>query len=152
MVVRRLIQTDDQVQATAAPGTRTVDVAATRSVLRNRGIVRSAELVDAVQRLDTTTDPATAEAIMQWINDEYESRSGGQIIGLFGRCYLGHPFVDHRIDLAGAFILQHFTRDETPPGPYGAARPFARNTAYTFIEVYDDGSVIPIRADGRPVI
>lgn len=150
MAVRRIVQTNTHATTTAAP--QVTDFAATRSITRNRQVIRSGELMETVQRLDTTTDPATALAIMQWINDEYEARQGGTLVGLFGKCYLGHPYVDHRMDLSGGHILEHYQRSEEPPGPYRAARPFARSDAYTFIEVYDDGAVIPIRTDGRPVL
>lgn len=153
MPMRRVVQTNLDPQGLAqGPQSRTVDAAASRTVDRNRRTVRSADLLEAVQRLDTTIDPATAQAIMQWINDEYESRQGGQLVGLFGKCYLGAPYVDHRLDLGGGYILEHFTRDQEPPPAFRAARPFARSDAYVFIEVYGDGSVVPVRADGRPVI
>lgn len=154
MVVRRVVQTgtERQTQASRGPISRNVDVAAARAIDRNRRAVRSQELIEAVQHLDVTTDPATAQAIMQWINDEYESRQGGTLVGLFSRCYLGAPYVDHRLDLSGGHILEHFTREQSPPGPFQAARPLARSNAYIFVEVYDDGTVVPVRADGRPVI
>lgn len=153
MAVRRVVHTStDQAQVAQGGASRTVDVAAGRTIDRNRRAIRSQDLVEAVRSLDTATDPAVAQAIMQWINDEYESRQGGALIGLFSRCYLGAPYVDHRLDLSGGYILEHFTREQNPPGPFQAARPFARSDAYIFIEVYDDGSVVPVRADGRPVI
>ena len=154
MAVRRIVQTDTDQQTQSARNvySRTVDVAAGRTVDRNRRTIRSRELIEAVQSLDTTSDPATAQAVMRWINDEYESRQGGQIVGLFSRCYLGAPYVDHRLDLGGSCIIEHYTRVQTPPGAFQAARALARNNAYIFIEVYDDGSVIPIREDGRSII
>lgn len=154
MNVRRRVQpgTDQQARVEQHTGTRPADLAAGRTVDRNRRAVRSKELVEAVQRLDTTTDSATAHAIMQWINDEYESRQGGTLVGLFSRCYLGSPYVDHRMDLTGGHILEHYTREDTPPPAFHPARPFARSDAYIFVEVYDDGTVVPIRPDGRPVI
>jgi len=150
--MRRVVRSSDQHQVSTGHQGRTVDQASARHLDRNRRVTRTADLVESVQRLDTTTDPAMAQAILRWIQDEYDSRQGGVILGLFSRCYLGAPYVDHRLDLSGGLILEHFTGAETPPGPFQAARPFARSDAYTFIEVYDDGTVIPVRADGRPVI
>lgn len=152
MVTRRVVQTNQQQAADIAQGGRTADVAASRTIDRNRRAVRSEELVKAVQSLDTTTDPQMAEAIKKWIAEEYEKRQGGRLVGLFGKCYLGEPYVDHRLDLGGSWILEHFTRDQEPPPPFGAARPFARNDAYVYVEVYDDGAVVPIRGDGKPVL
>ena len=153
MAVRRVIQTNEQQsQTSASVQARSKDFAALRSVDRNRRVSRAPELLEAVQRLDTSTDPATALAIMKWISEEYESRQGGILLGLFGKCYLGGDFVDHRMDLAGGYILEHFTHAQTPPMPFQAARPYARSSAYAFVEVYDDGAIVPVRPDGRPVV
>lgn len=142
---------DQQAKADGHASGAFVDQAAARTVTRNRRALRSQDLIQSVQRLDTTSDPATAQAIMQWINDEYDARQGGKILGLFSRCYLGEPYIDHRLDLSGGCILEHYSQAESPPSPFLAARPLARNSAYLFIEVYDDGAVIPVRQDGRPV-
>lgn len=151
MALRRIVQTD-QTSSTVEGRARVVDHAATRSIERNRSIVRSADLIQTVQQLDTTADAAAMREIMQWIHDEYADRQVGQLAGLFGKCYLGSPYVDHRLDLTGGFIVEHFTRDQEPPPPFNAARPLARSDAYIFVEVYTDGTAIPIRPDGRPVI
>lgn len=152
--MRRIILTDTDQQTRVAHNTGSipVDIAASRIVDRNRRSIRSQELIEAVQRLDVTTDPAAANAIMKWINDEYANRQGGTLLGLFSRCYLGDPYVDHRLDLSGGYIVEHYTRDQSPPAPFQGARPLARSNAYIYIEVYDDGTVVPVRADGRPVI
>lgn len=154
MTIRRRVQT-----SSGQPGLRSdlassrqVDVAAARTIDRNRRVIRDEELLAAVQRLDTTTSPTMVAALMRWIEDEFERRQGGQLIGLFGRCYLGPPYVDHRMDLGGGFIVEHFTRGQSPPLPFREARPLARSNAYAYVEVYDDGALVPIRTDGRPVI
>jgi hypothetical protein len=152
MVNRRIVQTNRQQEALAGPAARTTDLAAARTVDRNRRTVRSQELVAAVQALDTTTDPQLLDAVKQWIREEYDNRQGGQLVGLFSRCYLGHPYVDHRLDLSGGLILEHFTAADDPPPPFLPARPFARSDAYIYVEVYSDGAVVPVRADGRPVV
>lgn len=119
--------------------------------LRNRAARRSAELVDAVSRLDTVTDPAVQKELADWINAMYEERGGGDLVGLFGHCYLGGDFVDHEMDLTGG-ILRHFKSTEPPPPAYVGARPLARSQAYLYIEVYSDGSIVPIRHDGSSAI
>ena len=153
MTIRRRVQTNpsrnDLRADLAAPPQ--VDMAAARTIDRNRRVVRDEQLLAAIQRLDTTTSPAMVDALMRWIHDEYERRQGGKLLGLFGRCYLGPPYVDHRMDLDGGFILEHFTRAQSPPLPFRQARPLARSSAYIYVEVYDDGALIPIRTDGRPV-
>lgn len=152
MASRRIVQTNQQQNAEHSTSARSTDVAAAQTLGRLRRVIRSEDLVRAVQSLDTATDPQMLQAIMQWINEEYESRQVGRLVGLFGKCYLGEPYVDHRFDLSGGMILEHFARADEPPPPFRPARPFARSDAYAYIEVYDDGTVVPIRADGRPVL
>jgi hypothetical protein len=152
MTFRRIVQTTRQQNVGQSTSGRTTDVAALHTLDRLRRVVRSEDLVRAVQSLDTATDPQMLKAIMDWITEEYENRQGGLLVGLFGKCYLGEPYVDHRFDFGGSMILEHFKRSEEPPPAFRPARPFARSDAYAYIEVYDDGTVIPIRADGRPVL
>lgn len=117
---------------------------------RARRTRRAAELVEAVSRIDTATDPATLQALAAWIDDAYAQREGGELLGLFARCYLGPPYIDHRLSLAGT-ITEHYTPgDQVPPG-FLPCRALARSDAYLFIEVYSDGQVIPIRATGDAV-
>jgi hypothetical protein len=149
---RRIVQVGQQSTARTDTRTREIDLAATRSVSRNRKHIRTDELLDAVRSLDTTTDPAVMQAIIDVINEEYEQRQVGRIVGLFSRCYLGAPYVDHRLDLAGTMILEHYERTSAPPPPFSTARPVVRNDAYLYVEVYDDGSIVPVRGDGRPVL
>ena len=152
MTFRRIVQTNQQQNTERSTSERTNDVAAMQTLDRLRRVVRSEDLVRAVQSLDTATDPQMLQAIMQWINEEYENRQVGRLVGLFGKCYLGEPYVDHRFDMSGSMILEHFARAEEPPPPFRPARPFARSDAYAYIEVYDDGTIVPIRADGRPIL
>lgn len=152
MVIRRVVKASQEHEINTVQADSATDFASARTIERNRSVVRSEDLVRAVQSLDTTTDPQMLEAIKKLIADDYESRQGGRLVGLFGKCYLGEPFIDHRFDLSGSMILEHFTRDQEPPPPFIPARPFARSEAYAYIEVYDDGCVIPIRGNGKPVL
>lgn len=119
--------------------------------MKNRSKRRSAELLEAIAQIDTITDPATQGELAAWINERYEERGGGTLVGLFGHCYLGDPYIDHRMDISGN-IIQHFKPADSVPGPFAAARPLARSTAYLFIEIYDDGQVVPVRPDGSSAI
>ncbi|WJZ01375.1 hypothetical protein [Corynebacterium freiburgense] len=117
--------------------------------LENRRKIRSAEILQAVRNLDHTQDDAYRLELIQWIENAYAERMGGVLTGLFSKCYLGHPYIDHRLTITGN-IIEHYTRAETPPPPYDKARPFILSGAYEFVEVYSDGEVIPISADGSP--
>lgn len=112
-----------------------------------RDAPRSAEIMQAVQLLDATTDEAYIEELMNWFVQAYADRQGGELVGLMAKCYLGPEFIDHQMSLEHG-ILQHYVRGQEVPPPFNLARPYSRNAAYEFVEVYADGEIIPVRADG----
>lgn len=118
--------------------------------LANRLKPRHCELLQALTNVDASVDQVAQVRIMQWIREEYEARRGGQVIGMFAKCYLGPPFVDHKLDLFGS-ILQHFSPSEDPGYPYSQARGLVRSGSYAFIEIYSDGQIVPILPDGTAV-
>lgn len=115
---------------------------------RNRHTPRSQELLDAIARIDTETNALAAQEIMEWVRSQYEERGGGEILGLFSKCYLGAPFVDHVMTLTG-LICEHYRWEDTVPGAYVLARNLAANPAYEYVEVYSDGALVPVRSDGK---
>lgn len=121
-----------------------------RLTVKNRLKPRTAELMAAVERLDTTVDTAAHAEVIAWIRDEYDARQGGMLIGLFSTCNLGHPYVDHKLSLAQT-ILEHYSQADDPGYPYNKARGLVRSRAYAFIEIYSDGAIVPIRPDGTSV-
>lgn len=120
-------------------------------VIRNRKKLRSRELLDAIRALDVTTDEQTRKELLDKIQAEYAERNGGTILGLFSKCYLGEPFVDHRLSIAET-ILEHYQRNDIVPEPFSSARILAQSSMYIYIEIYSDGSIVPIRSDGSGVI
>lgn len=112
-----------------------------------RSARRSADILESLHRLDTAPSPQAQREIIAWLDEVYASRQGGTLLGLFGHCYLGAPYVDHAFSMTGD-ILDHYTPDSPVPHIYQAARPFAISTAYAFIEIYSDGQIIPVRPDG----
>jgi hypothetical protein len=121
---------------------------AARSARRLR---RPHELLEAIAALDTVADESVRAQILDWIQQSYEDRGGGILLGLFGKCYLGSPYVDHRMSLDGS-ILEHFKGDENVPPAFEPCRALVRSSAYAYIEVYADGQVVPIRTDGSSAI
>lgn len=117
-------------------------------VVRARRMPRSRDVIQAVLDIDVATDPMTRKQLTDWLKETYDLRGGGQLIGLFAKCHLGHPYVDHRLALVGE-ILDHYAPSDTVPEPYAKARAFARNDAYLYIEIYADGAVIPVRPNGE---
>lgn len=153
---RRVVQlgTADPVQLDApsrldVPASATVprDAVAEQLERRNRAKPRSRELLDAIARLDTEPDALARQQIMEWIRKEYDERGGGELLGLFSRCYLGAPYVDHAMTVAG-YICEHYRRGDPVPALYNGARSLAANPAYEYVEIYGDGGVVPIRGNG----
>jgi len=150
---RRVVAPDAATSALQGRGAVTVGTGASTSSLleaRARGLRRSEELMKAIGTLDAQPSAEAAAAVMRWIREEYDARGGGMLAGLFGRCYLGAPYVDHVMTLSGE-ICEHYTSADAVPAMYGAARALAANPAYQYVEVYTDGAVVPIRPDGSAV-
>lgn len=122
-----------------------------RELERRRRQRRSPGLLEAVSRLDAEPSLEAQAKIMEWLRKEYEERGGGPLIGLFSRCYLGPPYVDHMLNLLGQ-ICEHYSLGESPESPYLPARALVQNRAYAYVEVYADGAVIPVRTDGTQAV
>jgi len=120
-------------------------------VIGNRKKPRSKALLEAIQSLDTTTDAAARSELLNQIAADYAERNGGLLLGLFAKCHLGPPFVDHRLSL-GEAILEHYRREDLVPEPFSGARSLAQSAMYIYIEIYSDGKIVPVRPDGTCVI
>jgi len=149
---RRLLGEGQRTTSSVAPAitgasARTL-TQAERQARRQR---RDPAILAAVRRLDVAPDLISQTAIIDWLHEAYEARGGGVLIGLFGHCYLGSPYVDHAFDLSGQ-ILCHYTPAETVPVVYVPARPLALSEAYAYIEIYGDGQIVPVRPDGSPAV
>ena len=120
-------------------------------VARSRRATRSRDILQAVVDIDVATDPATRKQLTDWLKEAYDLRGGGDLVGLFAKCHLGYPYVDHKLAIVGE-ILEHYTPGDTVQDPFGRARAYARNDAYLFIEIYSDGAVVPVRANGESAV
>lgn len=109
------------------------------------------DVVAAARSIDAAPTPQAQVEVRKWLQEVYEARGSGPLIGLFGHCYLGGPYIDHVIGLDGV-IVEHYTPLQAVPAPYVSARPFAVSEAYAYIEIYADGQIIPVRPDGTPVV
>lgn len=121
-----------------------------RSALALRMRLRSQQVMQTMTVVDAQVDQVAKVELMQWIRDEYAQTYGGMIIGTFARCYLGPPYVDHKLDLLGS-ILEHYGPNDDPGQPYSNARGLVRSGAYAFVEIYSDGQIVPILPDGTAV-
>lgn len=145
-VVRRRITTTP---ASAPLSARPVGVVSTthRYQRAQRRLRRPSELIHAIAQVDPTVDPQAQHDLIDWIKEFYAQNNGGELIGMFSKCYLGHPYVDHQLSLAGS-IVDHYRASDLPPPQFATCRPLARSDSYLFIEVYSDGEIVPIRIDG----
>ena len=108
---------------------------------------RHSGLFEAVHRLDTQLDAATRRQLVDWITDQYATDYGDVPLGFLARCYLGPPYVDHRLDLVRS-IVEHFQPVDAVPEPFNGARMLARLSSYEYVEVYASGTLVPVRVDG----
>lgn len=136
--------------SSATPSVRTFGGTRTTS-RRNLRPSRQAGLLEAIHRLDAGLDPATRDELVRWIRNQYTVEYGDIPLGLVSKCYLGPPYVDHRMDLLHN-ILDHFSPTQAMPEPFDGARMLVRSGTYAFIEVYGSGLLVPIMDDGTPVV
>lgn len=112
---------------------------------------RSGELTNAVARLDAAMDEQTRNQLAEWIAGEYTHEYGGAVpLGFLATCYLGPPYVDHRLSLLET-IVEHYGPGDAVPSPFGEARSLVRSGAYLYVEIYSDGQLVPVRPDGTVV-
>jgi hypothetical protein len=111
---------------------------------------RHAGIFEAVHRIDASLDPAMRAELGKWIRDEFEREYGDIPLGLFARCHLGPPYVDHRLDLWQS-IIEHYTPADTVPPQFAEARTLVRSSTYVYVEVYASGRTIPVLKDGSVV-
>lgn len=143
---RRIQSLETPVPSNVLAGSATISHQA-----RNRAAVRPGQVLEVLQRIDVTSDPALRQALLDWLQQVYDQRQGGELVGLFSRCYLGHPFLDHQLSLTGR-IVEHYEHTQQPPPPFGSVRSLARSPAYAYIEIYSDGAVVPVRPNGTQAV
>lgn len=140
---RRVIAEPGQVAAVRS----STSSLAQRSSLAERRKPRHSGLFEAVARLDASIDAAARRELADWIRDQYAQDYPEVPLGFVARCYLGPPFVDHRLSLMQS-IVEHYQPADSVPHPFGGARMMARLGSYEFVEVYSNGTFIPVRTDG----
>jgi hypothetical protein len=112
---------------------------------------RAEALTNSVARLDAAMDEQTRQQLAEWIAGEYAHEYGGAIpLGFLATCYLGPPYVDHRLSLLET-IVEHYGPSDHVPAPFSEARSLVRGGAYLYVEIYSDGQLVPVRPDGTVV-
>ena len=119
--------------------------------IENRQRVRPQSLIDAIRELDHSQNPVYVAEAVERIREQYRELMVGELVGLFGRCYLGNPLVDHQMSITGG-VVQHFAIHDEVPFPFSVARKVLRSTtAYEHVEVYADGTLVPLYPTNEPV-
>jgi len=111
---------------------------------------RSKRYMDIVASLDakTLTDTNGMDELMSALQEEFGTAEIQSLpIGIVSKCFLGHPYEVHILDLTATQIIEHYKRGEAMPGDYEKARTLALHNAYAVIEVYRDKMIL-IRDDG----
>ncbi|MGW8765649.1 hypothetical protein ACWGN5_24420 [Streptomyces sp. NPDC055815] len=134
----------------AGPGARPADPPTGRATPRELYDPRSERLRGALGRLDAGLDEAASRQLADWAREEYAAAHGAVPLGFVARCYLGPPYVDHILNLFQV-IVRHYSPAQAMPDPFGKARMTARSGGYAYVEVYDNGLILPVLEDGTVV-
>lgn len=120
-----------------------------KTLLKNR----SANYINLMSKFDTIVSTET-RGIDQLINIIQEEFGNAELvsfpIGILSKCYLGHPFDVHTLDLSGNNIVRHFKVSEPLPDGFEKARSLAVHNSYALIEIYKD-CIVLVRSDGSTV-
>lgn len=117
-----------------------------REVLKKR----SKKYLDLIAGLDSKSlsDTKGMNALINAIQEEFGTAELTSLpIGIVAKCFLGHPYEVHTLDLSGSQIIKHYKASETMEADFEKARTVAQHNAYAMIEIYKD-KIILIREDG----
>jgi len=111
---------------------------------------RSKKYLDLITKLDTKTMQETGgkEELMKAIQEEFGTAELLSLpLGIVSKCFLGHPYEVHTLDLSGSQIIKHYKINEAMDPDFEKARTLAKHNAYVLVEVYKD-KILLIREDG----
>ena len=117
-----------------------------RDVLKKR----SKKYLDLIAGLDSKTlsDTKGINQLIKAIQEEFGTAELVSLpLGIIAKCFLGHPYEVHTLDLSGSQIIKHYKSSETMEPDFEKARAVAQHNAYAMVEVYKD-KIILIREDG----
>ncbi|HEX7755657.1 MAG TPA: hypothetical protein VF421_09950 [Niabella sp.] len=114
---------------------------------------RSKSYLGLIAGLDVKalTETKGIEELINAIQEEFGTADITSLpLGIVAKCFLGHPYEVHTLDLSGHQIIKHYKIGEFLPDEFEKARTLAKHNAYAFVEVYRDKLVL-IREDGTAV-
>jgi hypothetical protein len=110
---------------------------------------RSKKYLDLIAGLDSKTlsDTKGMNELMKAIQEEFGTAELTSLpLGIVSKCFLGHPYEVHTLDLSGSQIIKHYKASETMEAEFEKARTVAQHNAYAMVEIYKD-KIILIRED-----
>nr|WP_294789209.1 hypothetical protein [uncultured Flavobacterium sp.] len=142
----RIILKDDNINLSSDRKIQRQDFVSERDLLKKR----SKKYLDLIAGLDakTLTDTMGIDKLMIAIQEEFGIAEIASLpLGIVSKCFLGHPYEVHTLDLSGSQIIKHYTGSETMEPQFEKARSVAKHNAYAMVEIYND-KIILIREDG----
>ena len=145
-MTRIILQNDNINLDTSKKSTITTGFISDRDILTKR----SKKYMDLIAGLDakTLTETKGMEELMNCIQEEFGTAELASLpLGIVSKCFLGHPYEVHTLDLIGNQIIKHYKSNEIMEGDFEKARTVAMHNAYAMVEVYTDKMIL-IREDG----
>ena len=145
-MARIILQDDKSNFETVKKQTVATGFTGDRDILKKR----SKKYLDLIAGLDakTLTNTKGMDELMKAIQEEFGTAEiAGLPLGIVAKCFLGHPYEVHTLDLSGSQIIKHYKTTETMEADFEKARTVAKHNAYVLIEVYKDKMIL-IREDG----
>ncbi|WP_291117856.1 hypothetical protein [Empedobacter sp. UBA7248] len=145
-MTRIILQNDNINLDTSKKSTITTGFISDRDILKKR----SKKYMDLIAGLDakTLTETKGMEELMNCIQEEFGTAELASLpLGIVSKCFLGHPYEVHTLDLIGNQIIKHYKSNEIMEGDFEKARTVAMHNAYAMVEVYTDKMIL-IREDG----
>lgn len=114
---------------------------------------RSKNYLDLVSGIDakTLTDTKGLDKLIKAIQIEFGLAELSNLpLGIVSKCFLGHPYEVHILDLSGTQVVEHYKTGEPMPPDFEKARILAKHNAYAMVEVYRDKMIL-ISEDGSAI-
>ncbi|WP_343618785.1 hypothetical protein [Flavobacterium sp.] len=142
----RIIIQDDTINLASDTKIQTQGFVSDRDLLKRR----SKKYLDLIAGLDaeTLTDTKGMDELQKAIHEEFGTAEIASLpLGILSKCFLGHPYEVHTLDLSGSQIIKHYTVAEIMEPQFEKARSVVKHNAYAMVEIYND-KIILIREDG----
>ncbi|MFC0778966.1 hypothetical protein [Flavobacterium sp. HJSW_4] len=111
---------------------------------------RSEKYLNLIAGLDakTLTNTKGMVELIKAVQEEFGTADIASLpLGIVSKCFLGHPYEVHTLDLSGSQIIKHYKITEAMEPQFEKARSLANHNAYAIVEIYND-KIILIREDG----